>query len=162
MRYYKIYKYILEIDLCDDSISNENRNDIVDKYYATYKTNKFKIINIENMITNENITKLYEYNIGDIVKKNITYFFNKECAFFYLENEYFEGSYKYIDKLYYVDFFKQHNKIYNGIHKSWYANGILREEFYHIDGKLEGLYKEYNNKGKINILTNFIDDICYD
>ena len=88
------------------------------------------------MITNDNLDKIYSYKIGDVVNKNIIYFLNKECAFFYIDYEYFEGTYNMIDKLYYINFFREHNIIYSGMHKSWYTNGILKEQFFHIDGDI--------------------------
>jgi len=51
MRYFKIYKYIFTIDLVENSIHNENRNNIINQEYASYTTNEFKILSIENMVT---------------------------------------------------------------------------------------------------------------
>jgi hypothetical protein len=134
MRYYKIYKYILYIELLNDSLHNENRDDIYDKIYAKYTTNKFKIIMIENMITNEILDKIYNYKINDIVEKNIIYFFSKERAFFELDYNFFEETYYPIDKLYYIRFFQDHNMTYNGLHKAWNDSGVIKEIYYHNNG----------------------------
>ena len=158
MRYYKINKYILSIELLDDSIHNENRNNIIDKYLAKYETNKFKIIQIENMINNQIICELYSYKIGDIIIKEIIYFFSKERAFFELDYDYYTESYEPIDKLYYINFYKEYNMIYSGIHKSWYESGQLKEEFYHINGLLEGKYRHYDENNQLQIEYNFIGD----
>ena len=50
--------------------------------------------------------------------------------------KYFEGSYQLIDKLYYVEFFIQHNLIYCGMHRSWNDSGKLIEEFFHNNGNI--------------------------
>jgi len=136
MRYFKIYKYIFTIDLVENSINNENRNNIINQEYASYTTNEFKILSIENMVTGELINNIYSYKIGDIIKQTIIYFLSKERAFFELDYKYFEGSYTLIDKLYYIDFFKQHNLIYCGVHKSWKDSGELIEEFFHNNGEI--------------------------
>ena len=85
------------------------------------------------MVTCEILDKIYSYNIGDIIRQNIIYFMSKEKAFFDYDYKYFEGSYTPIDKIYYVEFFKQHNLIYCGMYKSWNDSGELIEEFFHND-----------------------------
>lgn len=158
MRYYKINKYILTIELLEDSIHDENRNNIINKEFALYHTNKFKIIEIQNMIDNTYIDKLYAYKINDIINKNIIYFFSKDRAFFQLDYDYFTESYQLIDKLYYIDFYKEYNLIYNGMHRIWYDSGQLREEFYHINGQFEGVYTSYYENGEINEKYLFVNN----
>ena len=158
MRYYKINHYILKIELFEDSIHDENRNNIIDINFAKYHTNKFKILEIENMIDNTYIDKLYSYKIYDTIQENITYFFSKERAFFYLDETYYIETYMLLDKLYYINFYKENNLIYNGIHKDWYDSGQLREEFYHIDGSIEGTYISYFENGKIDKKYFFINN----
>lgn len=136
MRYYKLNKYIFTIELLDDSIHNENRNNIIEPLYAKYTTNKYKIIIIENMITNEILEKIYNYNVGDIINKKINYFLSKERAFFELDYDFFEETYYEIDKLYYLKFFDEYNIYYSGVHKVWNDNGELIEIFYHINGNI--------------------------
>jgi len=34
----------------------------------------------------------------------------------------------------------------------------LKEEYYEINGKKEGIYKEYYNNGQLNVVCNYIDD----
>ena len=144
MRYTKIHRYIMKIELCSDSISNEYRNDIIDPLFAQYKTNKFKILEIEDMVTNELYDNVMNYKINDIICRNINYYFSKECAFFELDYYFFTDSYQPLDKLYYLFYF---NNQYTGIHKSWYDSGQLHEEFYHVNGTIEGPYKIYDTNG---------------
>jgi antitoxin component YwqK of YwqJK toxin-antitoxin module len=159
MRYYKINKYIIKIELLENSIHDENRNNIYDKHYALYKTNRFRIIEIENMCTKKIIDEIYSYKINDIITKNISYFFSKERAFFELDYDYFIDSYQQFDKLYYLDFFKQENMNYCGMHKIWYDNGQLKEEFYHINGIFEGVYTSYFQNKEINFKCNFVNNV---
>ena len=158
MRYCKINKYILTIELLDDSIHNENRINIIYKDFATYSTNKFKIIYIENMCNNFIIDSIFNYKINDIIIHNIRYFFSKERAFFDLDYDYFIESYQQIDKLYYINFFREEHLKYQGLHRSWYDSGQLREEFYHIDGSFEGIYISYFENGEINNKYMFINN----
>lgn len=150
MRYFKIYRYIFTIDLCDDSIHNENRINIIDKLYATYITNKFKIIKIEDIITKELIYNYGNYIVDKIVCETKNYYLIKERAFFEIDyyQHNFDDEYKPIDKLYYINFFTNCGG-YSGLHRSWYDSGQLLEEFYHINGNFEGLYREYFENGSI-------------
>jgi antitoxin component YwqK of YwqJK toxin-antitoxin module len=149
MRYIKINCYIFSIELCEDSKHNENRLNIVDKLYATYTTNKFKIIEIENMVTTEIIDKYYNYKVGDIICKTVKYYLTKERAFFEIKYDRDDiDEYKPIDKLYYIKFFTNCGG-YSGLHRSWYDSGQLQEEFYQINGNFEGLYREYFENGSI-------------
>jgi hypothetical protein len=138
MRYSKINKYILTIELLDDSTNNENRSHIIDKYYAKYTTNKYKILEIENMVTNEILTNIFSHKVGDIVNKNIYYFFSKDRAFFELDYNFYIESYQPVDRLYYLYFFDEHNKKYVGLHKVWYDNGNLELLFFHLHGEILG------------------------
>jgi antitoxin component YwqK of YwqJK toxin-antitoxin module len=146
MRYIKINKYIMKIELCDDSISDEDRNNIVNRLFAQYNTNKFKILEIEDMVTNELYNNVMNYKINDIIYRNINYYFSKERAFYELDYDFFTYSYEPLDKLYYLFYF---NNQYTGIHKVWFDSGQLKEEFYHINGILEGTYTEYNENGML-------------
>jgi antitoxin component YwqK of YwqJK toxin-antitoxin module len=146
MRYTKLYKYIFTIELCDDSNHDESRTNIIEPLYASYKTNKFKIIEIEDMTINKLVNNYCNYKIGDIIKKNIKYYFTRERAFLSFDEEYFEGAYEPLDKLYYINFFING---YAGIHREWYESGQLREEFYHDNGVVNGDYIKYYENGKI-------------
>lgn len=157
MRYIKINCYIFSIELCEDSKHNENRLNIVDKLYATYTTNKFKIIEIENMVTKEIINKYFNYKVDDIICKSVKYYLTKERAFFEIKYDRDDiDEYKPIDKLYYIKFF---NNNYSGLHRTWYDSGQLYEEFYHHNGSIEGLYKQYDMKGNIIWENNFINNV---
>jgi len=147
MRYIKIYRYILTIDLCEDSINNENRSNIINKVYATYNINKFKILEIEDIVTKELKNNYDKYKVGDIICETKKYYLIKERAFFEIDYDQhnYSDEYKPIDKLYYINFFSN----YYGLHKSWYDSGQLKEEFYHINGMCEGLYREYYENGNI-------------
>jgi len=154
MRYIKINKYIIKIELCDDSISNEDRNNIVNRLFAQYNTQKFKILEIEDMVTNELYNNVMNYKINDIINRNINYYFSKERAFYELDYDFFTDSYQSLDKLYYLFYF---NNQYTGIHKVWFDSGQLKEEFYHINGILEGTYTEYNENGMLKNQYMFVN-----
>jgi antitoxin component YwqK of YwqJK toxin-antitoxin module len=158
MRYHKINKYILSIELLEDSIHDENRDNIINPEFATYHTNKFKIVEIQNMINNTYIDKLYNYKMNDIIKKNIIYSLSREKAFYTLDYDYFIETYQLIDKLYYINFYRENSLIYNGIHRTWYDSGQLKEEFYHIDGIYEGIYTSYDENGNINKKYIFVNN----
>jgi antitoxin component YwqK of YwqJK toxin-antitoxin module len=156
MRYIKIYRYIITIELCEDSIHNENRINIINKLYATYRTNKFKILEIEEIDTKKLIDKYNNYKVGDIITKNKNYYFTKERAFFEFDYQYFDDTFDLLDKLYYIKFFKNG---YSGLHRDWYDSGQLYEEFYHINGIFEGMFIQYHEDGKIKCEFKFINNV---
>lgn len=50
------------------------------------------------------------------------------------------------------------NSIKNGIYKSYYENGILEIECEYIDNKLNGFYKKYDDKNNLLIECSYKDD----
>ena len=62
-------------------------------------------------------------------------------------------------------FFEKNNildKTFSGIQKSYYKNGVLKSEFFHVNGKIEGEYKTYYNSklSIINPQNKIIHETC--
>ena len=55
-----------------------------------------------------------------------------------------------------VEYFKMNGKI-EGIYKEYRDNGQLWNEVNYIDGKMNGIYKSYNYNGQLEKEVNFID-----
>jgi len=162
MRYLKIKSIIFEIDLCEDSENFESDDKIVDPQYATYQTNKFKILNYthiaDNQITEDefNMCLIYLYinslnhklddnlindNLINIIKKEYNVnkmddFINKEINrhIYYFKSYERAFNYRFIyDKQY--ELFKNG---YSGTYRNYTRNGEIILEFYHINGVIEG------------------------
>lgn len=167
MRYLKIKSIIFEIELFDDSKNMESDKNIINEEYALYTTNKFKILNYnhiaQNEITQDDFEKcifyLYKeemynkiindkinyialivkiikesyniYNIKDLINKKI----NKHIYYF----KSYERAFNFrfiIDKQY-----ELFTNGFSGIYRNWSRYGTLVIEFYHINGKIEGMCK---------------------
>jgi len=50
---------------------------------------------------------------------------------------------------------------YSGIHKDYYDNGMIKCEFFHNNGKINGLLKKYyeNKNNSIKIIQEYVDGI---
>lgn len=158
MRYLKIKSIIFQIDLCDDSENLESDKNIINPEYALYTTNKFKILNYkhiaDNQITKDDfqycllylfhqrfldndiikiINESYNiYNIEDLINKEI----NRQIYYFKSYERAFNFKFIY-DKQY-----ELFTNGFSGMYRNWSRYGELVIEFYHINGKIEGLCKK--------------------
>ena len=46
---------------------------------------------------------------------------------------------------------------FTGLIRTYHDNGILKEEYYVINDKKEGIYKSYYENGQIWVICNYID-----
>ena len=82
-------KYIIVLKLFDDSDTNEDRPNIVNKKYATYKSDKSEIMLIFNKFTKVCLNYCFhyynenkiEYTVGDILCNDI-YYKSHKVAFY--------------------------------------------------------------------------------
>jgi antitoxin component YwqK of YwqJK toxin-antitoxin module len=126
--------YIIEIEVINKIDDNYN---IINKLYATYWTNKFKIISITNWKNDE------EYEKIDIYKINETIFIDTDNDFSKLLD------YHLIKELSICNYFDNKNdeNIYLknkcGVYKNYHNNGQIYKIYFHNNGIIEGEYKEY-------------------
>jgi antitoxin component YwqK of YwqJK toxin-antitoxin module len=107
----------------------------INKNFAEYITDKFEILHIEDIYGNKIDKK--------IDKKFITYYLIKQIP---------------ID-IVLSTFVNYNNFINNGVIKNYYKNGILYEEYFHINGKKEGIYKLYYSNEQIKEEGTYINNL---
>jgi antitoxin component YwqK of YwqJK toxin-antitoxin module len=169
-RYFKLDKYIFEIELTENSKPikyAENRSGI-NELNATYDTTEFKIIDIEDMVTKEKLTSYDKYTINNTYKTERKYYKSYDRAFqlgLWKNEDYlfFENGYTGNIKIYYFngrlskEFYIVNNKI-NGLYNKFDEDENLIEEKYYVDGKLHGICKKYNEEGILIQECNYNDD----
>ena len=150
-------RVIITLDIPEDTYTNMNRTDIVNKDTAKYRANKATVLSIEdengNMYetatscihTDKQLTykvgetvvvEDYDTNIENVCSSGIHYFLNKRVA-----------------ELYNLP------KIENGLYQVWYDNGQKLMECTYINGKLEGLYQRWHNNGQKWVECTHVNDI---
>jgi antitoxin component YwqK of YwqJK toxin-antitoxin module len=115
----------------DDVIINSYLDDEYDdkyiiKEYAEYYTNDYKIIDIE-----DEDGKIL--NLRFPVPQKMNYYLSKDIVHHIINNDIFFDNDNKLDKT------------YSGIQKLYYKNGVLKSEFYHNNGIIEGEHKTYYN-----------------
>ena len=128
--------YIITFECIDYESVDKN---IINSDYATYETNRFKVIRIEDVNGKEyGISQKYELNT--FYDNKICFKINKECIIYDIINK------LRIYKSIFMNFFP--NGI-SGICKLYHNNGVLKEEYFHNNGVIEGDYITYYDNGKI-------------
>jgi hypothetical protein len=163
-----------------DCVDYESCSKIINAENALYKTNNYKIIEIEDFNHKSiDFTKRYKKNIN--YNNKITFWLNKQIAFYmkinifklYKQSAIPKVLHEYshpIDKGHndYVSIYKEQLETYfndilengcNGIYKSYYENGALEEEYFHNNGEIEGVYKKYHPNGKLKETCNYLNGL---
>lgn len=123
---------------------------------------KFKIMMIETLYGDKS-EQSPDYKINEIFSCPYAYYYKtKEAAIFRaltlkvknkIRNEIVNENYKIN-----MNLIKLIPNGYTGYHKVFYPDGTLEAEFFHINGMIQGLYKEYHRDGKIKLETEFVDN----
>jgi len=125
-------------------------------YYDIHKI-KYKIIKI-NTIIGESLPFESKFIIDDSIQKNNNcYKFHKLYinAFYESLEKIKTSSLSFNDNDDYNNLYLINKNIklfinnYSGMQYGYYFNGNIKYEFYHINGKIEGLYKEYDFKSNL-------------
>jgi antitoxin component YwqK of YwqJK toxin-antitoxin module len=155
--YIPIKNFIISVNILD-SYNNSLYTYNYDSDKCIYITNNYQVINILNYIDNKCVSKInyeydehfykvyydldatksgthipqihrskLEYNIDNIYTDYRFYYKNLDVA---LSKIYFSAK-LYLNK--------------SGLYKSYHEKGYIKEEFYHVNGNIEGLYKKYYN-----------------
>jgi antitoxin component YwqK of YwqJK toxin-antitoxin module len=163
-------RVLITLDIPEDAITNVDRKSVVVKDTAKYRTNKAKVVNIEDedgkeyteAVTGFYVGKSLTYKLNDLVEvtdydmnleevcsSGIHFFLTKRVAELYsrdsIENGLFQRWYEngQIQEEYtYV------NGRMTGFFQSWYANGQKLEESTFVNGKLEGLFQRWHANGQ--------------
>ena len=148
---YKIAKHgekrvVVTLEIPSDALTNMSRSSVEVKETAKYRTNKAKVLKIEDIEGNCYSTatsfnydkKSLDYKVGELIEEptyntdpeevgaeGIHYFLNRRVA-----------------ELYGLD------KIANGLFEQWCNNGQKLLEYSYVDGKVHGLYQSWHTNGQ--------------
>jgi antitoxin component YwqK of YwqJK toxin-antitoxin module len=148
--------FIITLKKLADTVTNEDRSDIIDIKFAKCRANKLLVIDIEKLdtltfetcsilnvasctnFTHNKITRYqignivypdaYDVNINNIHTTGIHYFNSKRCAIMY-----------------------EVSSLLDGMYESWYDNGQLKEQCEHFFGAKIGPYISFYDNGQIYI-----------
>ena len=147
---YKIAKagetrVVITLEIPDDAVTNMSRKSIVNVDTAKYRTNKAKVLKIEdengkeydsaksfsydkkslNYVSNKTIVvDDYDMNLDEVCSSRIHFFLTRRCA-----------------ELYGL------KKIQNGLYQSWYENGQKYMECTYLNGERHGLFQCWHKNG---------------
>lgn len=139
--YYKYKNYIITIKIINHTLNKYINVDT----YAYHETNKFIILEIENIIDNNKLNKIDNYEINEEYSIKISYYKIKELAFFYNFNE----------KKQYLLF----ENGWCGNYKKYHWSGYLLSECFYINGKKTGKLIKYRyGTNKIEKIENYFDN----
>jgi antitoxin component YwqK of YwqJK toxin-antitoxin module len=140
-------RVIITLEIPKDALTNIDRPYVLVKNTASYKTNKVKVISIEDNEGNKYNTaeplfftrNKIIYTCGEIIEE-LEYESDKleitgRGIHFFLEKD--------MAKLYGND------KEKNGLYRKWYSNGHLEKEGMYKDGEKYGLWKFWDSEGKL-------------
>lgn len=155
-RYCKYKEYIITINIESYKTYGEEDKKISDKTNASYHIKDFLVVSIQHIVTNILLQEIlikdhndnYTLEIGKSYEnKFIYYFMTYDRAF----QENFIRDKQYI----------LYSNGYSGIHKDYYDNGMIKCEFFHNNGKINGLLKKYyeNKNNSIKIIQEYVDGI---
>ena len=180
---------IVTMELCEDSITNENRIDIVDLLHAKFRTNEVKVISIVHPITKVKMDedrsiydKNFIYKIGETRESNYSININKICAagiHYFKTYEaalswYYRNTSNEIEKDgTYIGWYDNGQKWYeenykdgeyDGLCQWWYQNGQKKYEQNYKDGKLDGICQGWYENGQKKCEDNYkdgeLDGLC--
>jgi antitoxin component YwqK of YwqJK toxin-antitoxin module len=141
-----------------DTITNETRSDVVDKFYAKFRANKLFVVKIVNKFSTEKSTDYVQNTF--YLEKKITYVVNEEvCADnFDTNNDVMCGAgIHFFNSFKAAFFFEFPHKNFTGKYYSWHYNGQICDKGTLSNGKLTGLRIQWYINGNKKHETNYID-----
>ena len=140
--------YIYRCEILTPGYIMDKFTDNPNQYFSNHHV-QFKICEIMT-ITDEELPYKSKFNLHEIHQyfTKIIFYKSKQNAF-YASLTQNKSIYEKNEKNPENNYYKINNKInlfkngYSNEHKIYYEDGILAAEFFHINGKIEGIYKEY-------------------
>jgi antitoxin component YwqK of YwqJK toxin-antitoxin module len=139
-------RVVITLDIPEDAITNVARTSVVVKETAKYRTNKAKVLKIEDKDGKEYTearTGFYDlesltYRLNELVEvSDYDMDLEKVCSrgiHFFLTRG--------VAELYTREW------VQNGLYQSWYDNGQIQEESTFVNGQIEGLYQRWYENGE--------------
>jgi antitoxin component YwqK of YwqJK toxin-antitoxin module len=187
LAYTSTRKYVIELNIPSDSLTNLERNNVADKRYAVYRCNKAKVINIYDKYSKHRIIsaqsdsgipitykigkviiiKNYDTDINKVFASGIYFYLSEECAVYSLINWY--------DSRNIVQQQQQQQWYENGIMRlkfsiklgkptgkceTWYNDGTRKEKSWYMDGFRTGKFEYWYETGQRCIKCYYVNDKC--
>jgi hypothetical protein len=174
---------LITLEIPQDAITNISRSSVVVKETAKYRTNKAKVLKIED--TNGNLYEtadsgFYEknkilYKVGNMVEcteydmdiekvcsKGIHFFLNRTVAeeyklFGFPANSSPHRIIYYANGRKKTEYTSIKGKI-QGLYQEWYPSGQIKSEYPYTDGELNGLVQKWYPSGQKKYECMYIDD----
>jgi antitoxin component YwqK of YwqJK toxin-antitoxin module len=173
-------KWLVILEILDSTITNEDRNNIVDKRFAKFRANKLKVIKIINTNKPNLVTKKirnvfgnkylvyevgkiveidnYEKNKNQVCASGIHYFKTIDPAYYYDSRIFKNGEFYIWDDNGAIQIKGEYN--HGKKDGEWtYWNAHTRTKGNYVNGKKHGEWIELFKNGKNICKENFVNDI---
>jgi antitoxin component YwqK of YwqJK toxin-antitoxin module len=155
--------YIVVLKKCDDTTTNEARDNVIDPMHAKFRANKLKVLcifsskNPADQVTNIMNTSYFDniivYHVNEIIVSHdfdekdmsavcapgIHYFKSLEAAYYYCYNS------------------KTGHVNYTGKFISWYDGGQKQYEYEIVNGQIHGKFVGWSASGQKNYECEFVN-----
>ena len=152
-------RVVVTLEIPEDALTNLGRSNIVCKETAKYRTNKAKVLKIEDEEGNEYLIaksahhhrgKRFYYVVGEeVVEPNFRTDLTTVCAqgiHFFLERR--------VAELY------EKGKVQNGVYQTWYENGQKHFELNFKDSLPHGSWLKWHKTGELHCQYEYINGVC--
>ena len=148
---------IATLELLEDSITNEDRKDVVNSDFAKFRTNKVKVVEIVNVKTGKRLKfdssihlVNFIYEVGKVVETNYCSDINKVCA---------EGIHYFKTCEVALSWYYDNNRSQriNGTFMNYYENGEKKQEENYKNGLADGLWQMWCINGEKVYEKNYKD-----
>jgi len=134
--------YILEIEVINKIADSY---EIINKEFATYLTDRFRVISITNWKSNEQLNEIDNYKINKIIEINYNGDYRKLLEYNLIKEL---SIYNYFNKNADEELYLK-NKC--GVYTIYHNNGQIYKTYFHINGITEGEYNEYTCDGTLKV-----------
>lgn len=144
--------WLIVLQKLQDTITNEDRKNVINSDFAKHRANKLKVIEITNIndasikrtsIVNKfslnNITKTLVYSVGEIVESD---------SFDENHDEIYSNGIHYFKTLAGAYFYRFTPKNYSGLWLEWFNNGEKYSEGFYLNGERTGNWIYWHRNGQ--------------
>jgi antitoxin component YwqK of YwqJK toxin-antitoxin module len=148
-------RVLITLDIPEDAITNVARTSVVVKETAKYRTNKAKVLKIEDKDGKE----YTEARTGFYDLESLTYRLNElvEVSDYdmNLEKVCSRGIHFFLSKRLAEQY--ERDSIRNGLFQRWHENGQIQEECTFVNGLIDGLYQRWYANGEKDIECTYVN-----
>jgi len=172
-------RVLITLDIPEDAITNVARTSVVVKDTAKYRTNKAKVLKIEDEAGKEYTEAItgfydlesltyrlnelvevpeYDMNLEEVCSTGIHFFRTKRVAELYdrysIQNGLLQRWHANGEKHEESTFV---NGRIEGLYQRWYVNGQKKEECIYVNGQREGLYQTWYANGEKEVECTYVN-----